>query len=135
VCYELVKTPCRKKRGEAFSKLRFPWKRGTNVETPGEGFTSLHLVTCEKFPLSQRGRRRSDSGRVAARGLSCELGKASPQRIVSQMAPSSSLGLLASRDNPRALGAAPFSKGEFLATGGSAHFFTVFHAALRRHER
>ena len=21
-------TPCRKKRGEAFSKLRFPWKRG-----------------------------------------------------------------------------------------------------------
>ena len=28
-------TPCRKKRGEAFSKLRFPWKRGTNVETPG----------------------------------------------------------------------------------------------------
>jgi hypothetical protein len=28
-CYELMKTPCRKRRGEAFSKLRFPWKRGT----------------------------------------------------------------------------------------------------------
>ena len=33
-----MKTPCRKKRGEAFSKLRFPWKRGTNVETPGGDF-------------------------------------------------------------------------------------------------
>ncbi len=32
VCYKLTKTPCRKQRGEAFSKLRFPWKRGTNVE-------------------------------------------------------------------------------------------------------
>ena len=38
VCFKLTKkTPCRKKRGEAFSKLRFPWKRGTNVETPGKG--------------------------------------------------------------------------------------------------
>ncbi len=26
--------PCRKKRGEAFSKLQFPWRRGTNVESP-----------------------------------------------------------------------------------------------------
>ena len=32
VCYNLTKTPCRKQRGEAFSKLRFPWKRGTNGE-------------------------------------------------------------------------------------------------------
>jgi len=35
VCYELGRTPCREKRGEAFSKLRFPWKWGTNVETAG----------------------------------------------------------------------------------------------------
>ena len=34
VWYEQMKTPCCKKRGEAFSKLRFPWKRGTNTETP-----------------------------------------------------------------------------------------------------
>ena len=28
VWYEQMKTPCCKKRGEAFSKLRSPWKRG-----------------------------------------------------------------------------------------------------------
>ena len=62
----------------------------------------------KKFSLSQRGRR------LAARGLSCELGKASPQRIVTS-----------NGANPRAFGAAPFFKGEFLATAGSGHFFTA----------
>ena len=28
MCYELMKTPCRKRRGEAFSKLRFPLEKG-----------------------------------------------------------------------------------------------------------
>jgi hypothetical protein len=28
VCYKPTETPCRKKRGEIFSKFRFPWKRG-----------------------------------------------------------------------------------------------------------
>ncbi len=49
-------------------------------------------------------------GGIAARGLSCELGKALAQRNVSQMASPSSLGLPVSRDNPCAFGAAPFPK-------------------------
>ena len=32
VCYKLMKTSCREKTREAFSKLRFPWKMGTNAE-------------------------------------------------------------------------------------------------------
>jgi hypothetical protein len=41
---------------------------------------------------------RRSRGRVAARGLSYKLGKASPQRIASLMTPSSSAGLPVSRD-------------------------------------
>jgi len=36
---------------------------------------------------------------------------------------SSNCTLPASRDNPRAFGAAPFDKGEFFATAGSGHCF------------
>ncbi len=77
----------------------------------------------KKFPLSQRGRRRSDSGRVAARGLCCEFGKALPQHVVSRWGAPPSLGLPTWPDNPRAFGAAPFSKGEFLSIAGPSHFF------------
>ena len=51
--------------------------------------------------------------------------KASLQRVVFEMVPPTSLGLRALLDNPRAYGAAPFSKGEFLATAGSRHSFTA----------
>ena len=82
-------------------------------------FCSPPREAVKKFPLSQRGRRRSRPGVVL------RIRETSPQRRVSQMDPPSSLGLPGSRDNPRALGAAPFFKGEFLAPAGSGHFFTA----------
>ena len=78
----------------------------------------------KKFPLNQRGRRRSRPGVVL------RIAKASPQRIVSRIAPGSCLGFPASPDNPRAFGAAPFSKGEFHATAGPGNLFTASGGAV-----
>jgi hypothetical protein len=60
-------------------------------------------------------RRQSQCDRCdcAAWGLSCELGKPDLSASSPKVAP---LGFPDLSDNPRASGAAPFSKGEFLAT-------------------
>ncbi len=59
------------------------------------------------------------------RGLSCKLRKAYPQSILSRMARAAFLGFPTAPDNPRAFGAAPSFKGEYLATTGSYNSFTV----------
>ena len=50
-------TPCRKSRGEDFSKLRSPWKSGTNEETPGHGFQPMgsREECCPGWWLAYRG--------------------------------------------------------------------------------
>jgi len=75
--------------------------------------------------VTERQWSRSDSGRAAAWGLSCQSGKALTQRIVCPTAASSSIAFPTFPDNPRAVGAAPFSKGELLATEASSPPQTV----------
>ena len=87
------------------------------------------MEAVKKFPLNERGRRRSRPGVVL------RIAKASPQRIVSRIAPGSCLGFPASPDNPRAFGAAPFSKGEFHATAGPGNLFTGAEAEGRGEPR
>ena len=45
VWYKPTKTPCRQKTREAFSKLRFPWERGTNLKTPYPGWKKSRPAT------------------------------------------------------------------------------------------
>jgi hypothetical protein len=66
---DLLSNPLHKKHGEAFSKLRFPWKRGTNEETPGRGFqpTLGEPKTHDASAMPEFNRRRRDGGIFSTR--------------------------------------------------------------------
>ncbi len=90
----------------------------------------------KELPLGQRGRRRSETGRIATAvawrqrshsrpGVVLRIGGKPHLSTSYLMTPSPSLGLPVSQDKPCALGASPFPKGELLATAGCGHFFTA----------
>lgn len=84
----------------------------------------------KQFPLSQRGRRQRRQGVV----LPIEEGPDLTGLSIKWQAASFFYDATLP-DNPGTVAAAPFGNGELIGTASTVHCFTVFHAALRRHDR
>ena len=91
---------------------------------PSETASHLRMSSpagrCERFPLNKGG------GGNAARGVVLPVGESHDSADRMSNAASSSLSLPTLPDNPRAAGAAPFSKRELLVTARSVQFFHGF---------